>query len=58
MPLWSQGEAREGEAESDSERWNGEVSWLTKQLACIFLYHSFGDANDRESLFDGSKYFF
>jgi hypothetical protein len=44
MSPWSQGEAREGEAASDSERWKGEVSspskesmgkvsGLTKQLA-------------------------
>jgi hypothetical protein len=26
MTPWSQGVAREGEAESDSERWKGEVS--------------------------------
>jgi hypothetical protein len=32
MPLWSQGEAREGEAESPKgERWKGEVSSSSKE---------------------------
>jgi hypothetical protein len=62
MTLWSQGEAREGEAAiPKGERWKGEVSspskeslgktsGLTFQLPRVLLYHGFGDASKQCSV--------